>query len=871
MAYRTKTGIRVAVLTAGLSLIASANPRNRETGARLPMPRLAGINSTVCVVLDDGTGRCWGDNSHGQTGGGGDAPFADKSLPVQVINLHQAVSISVGQNHACAVLADPGASVYCWGDKSFGQLGTGAQNGAQSPTAVFSGVTNAIAVAAGGLHTCALLVGGTVTCWGSNTAGQIQNAPIGGVVTTPTTQTLSRPAIAITAGYQHTCALLVDSTVFCWGSNVRSQLGLGTLSANGSGHVPGVTGAVQISAGSYTTCALLANGTVECWGDGTTGQFGNGTSSDHSEAVAVTGLTDAVEIQTGYGGAHTCAVRAGGTVQCWGANNFGALGDGTTTTRYTPVTVVGLSNIVEVVALQWTTCALDVTGVVHCWGYNGDGQLGNGTTLNSPVPGTVNGIAGSIGARGIAVGGNFVCARRGNGAVSCWGKNADGELGDGLTTDSPNPVQIANISDAVAVTAGASHACLLHASGAVSCWGADLNGELGNGGNSSAFDAPVAVVGVSNAVGIAAGTGFTCALIVDGTVRCWGENGVGELGTSGFAGSPIPISIAGLHNVVAISAGANHACAVLAGGSMQCWGSNSFWQLGNGGSGPSSVGPVPVVGMNQAISVTAGVNETCAVLADGGVDCWGENQFGEVGDSTTQDRSVPTPVIGISDAVGVSVGTYNACALHVEGNVSCWGNGIDSQLGTADDVNAVTYNVPASVIGSFTTVKGIQIPIPMSFAIAVAGGEGLENCVIQVGGQPRCWGTNANGDIGDGGGETSQARPAIVNSFTANVEPNATICFGGRLANVTALVNCPSGGWVYVNLTLQQGSISGFAFALTTCKGGLDEIPMEVVPLSFNGFQAGASTAKVEAVVVEKGQVTEDQHWTRAVTLSVKH
>jgi alpha-tubulin suppressor-like RCC1 family protein len=378
------------------------------------------------------------------------------------------------------------------------------------------------------------------------------------------------------------------------------------------------------------------------------------------------------------GDSHTCALISDGSVQCWGDNLYGQLGDGGTTPSSIPVLVTGLSNTATAIAAGFDhSCALISDGSVQCWGDNLYGQLGDGTSVNfSSTPVLVSGISTAVAIAG-STGGFQTCALLSDGSVRCWGYNADGELGDGGTTPSSIPVTVSSIGAATAIAAGGLHTCALISDGSVQCWGDNSNGELGDGGTTPS-SIPVLVTGLSNtATAIAAGFDHTCALLIDGSVQCWGDNSNGQLGDGGTTPSSIPVLVTGLSNTAtAIAAGFSHSCALLSDGSVQCWGDNFYGQLGDGTTTDSSI-PVTVSGIITVMAIATGDFHTCAVFSDGSVQCWGDNSFGQLGNGTSTGpdtcnssacSTIPVPVSGILAANLVHWGSSDPSVAIINAN-----------------------------------------------------------------------------------------------------------------------------------------------------------------------------------------------------------
>lgn len=349
-----------------------------------------------------------------------------------------ATSIATGANHSCSVLSD--AQLACWGGNDRGQLGTGNMTGRTSPN-VIAGLTNVSKVAAGGRFTCAVLTDQTARCWGANTNGQLGNGGSSDSLV-PATVTGLTGVSQIALGTSHACAIVSDGAVRCWGANANGQLGNGdgTLSDSSTPvSVAGITGATALQAGIDSTCALLSGGTVKCWGNGSNGRLGNGLTDRSTTPVDVTGLTGVTSL--GGGAAHVCAVTAA-TLKCWGLNISGQLGDGTTTERLTPTATTGLSGVRVVSGGLSTgsTCVTLTNGTVQCWGINTSGQLGDGTFNQHTSPAAVEGVSG---VHQISSGSNFVCTLAGNATLRCWGNNSVSQLGDRTAMTTPTPVETA--------------------------------------------------------------------------------------------------------------------------------------------------------------------------------------------------------------------------------------------------------------------------------------------------------------------------------------------------------------------------------------------------------------------------------------------
>ena len=345
----------------------------------------------------------------------------------------------------------------------------------------------------------------------------------------------------VTAGSGHSCAVLQDQTMRCWGANGRGQLGDGsTMDRPSPVVVSGLAGVADASAGLSFTCARLQNGQVWCWGQNGFGQLGNDSRMDSPIPVMVPGITTAVSVDTS--GNHACARLSNGQAMCWGSNVSGEQGDGTTTTLRMPVFVSNLSNALDV-DVGWTsfTCAARDTGQVACWGANNFWQLGSrGGDASSPREvGTVGSVVDVAGGWGHA------CTLSSTGEVWCWGRLGDaGQLGNGQFSGSRDPVSVMIGADGVQIDAGANFTCTLHADARVRCWGSNADGQLGDASTINRAT-PVLISGLTNVTQLSTGVAHACALS-SGQAWCWGRNESGELGDTTTTNRSAPVQVQGL-------------------------------------------------------------------------------------------------------------------------------------------------------------------------------------------------------------------------------------------------------------------------------------------------------------------------------------
>lgn len=753
-----------------------------------------------------------------------------------------APQLSAGRTHTCALSAT--GVVVCWGANAHGQLGDGTTESSLRPgrPVEFADGFVPVSIAAGHSHTCALSGDGRVVCWGLGSSGQL-GVDLGDerVRLQPSTE-VALPdgalAVSIAAGGAHTCAVLVTGWAACWGSDTAGQLGGGNAWSSDAGavetdddaraagaHDPVVVdlpdgAVVRLAAGALHTCALSDVGTVYCWGRNTDGQLGIGRSGPGAgldapaDAVVMPGGATAIAVAAGV--THTCAVLQTGEITCWGGNAGGQLGDGTRgrdagTDR--PVGPVGLppgSAAVEVVAGVRHTCALAADGTVTCWGQTASLWPADDDPppagLDHLVPGPALSLPAGTSVRGLVSGTTHACALLGNGDATCWGANAAGQLGDGTTESTSEPVARLRVGGSfapVAMGLGASHTCVVSAAGDVRCWGSNEHGQLGGSPGTDAVAPRTPVRLPTAALTVSAGARHTCAVTADGSVACWGDDAGGQLGPARVPSASddteaaveeqpgVDADAPGIRIVdlpvpaVAVAAGAQRSCAVLQTREVACWGGLGDDALGDDADARAVV-VLDLPERSGAVTVSTDDDHTCALLSTGGVACWShrlttedaDEDAGEGADEGAGDgagegdgpggaglASRAPVLLDLAPATGVALDGSTVCARHGDGTTTCVSIDDDSEpavspspvepgpiraLALGDGRTCSVSDAAALMCRETAGGPLAELDVPGARAVtSVALGSG-HGCVLLAGGAMACWGANEVGQIGDG-------------------------------------------------------------------------------------------------------------------------
>jgi alpha-tubulin suppressor-like RCC1 family protein len=785
------------------------------------------LGASAFAILFAGLGACGGSSGGSITSSTGSGGSPAPNLSGSVTGQNRVVTNQIYSYSAAASDTTPASYSWAWGDGTTDAAsasaatrtkvwrGAGNYTASLTLTSTSGGTTTADQavsvvdhpISSGAQHSCAILSDNTVACWGQNNAGQLGDGTTfgGNSGFLPKVVPGLNNVISLAARGYGTCAAKIDGTVWCWGS-------YGFTSS--PSQVTAITNAVALSATAEHVCALQRAGTVKCFGGSNFGALGDGTLfHGWSDVVQVANLTDAISIAAGYG--NTCAIKANQTVVCWGYGLAGTNGGSSTANSAAPIAVAGVTNANSLVVGESLACAVLVNGTVTCWGNAGSSlsatysraQAISSTTVTSGTPTTLSGINNVA---SLTLGRYHACALKTDHTVECWGTNSY----DGVVHSTPFAVIDTNaqaLKNVQAISAGWDHTCALKFSGVVYCWGSNSYGQLGDG---LKVNSPIAQPVVMSAFGsnpaplgsiaVTSGSFFACSLKVNGTVACWGIDYSGEVGQLGNGTNDASFNTAGLvknqtgtnslTGVSFIDAGAKHACAVVS-GKVVCWGDNSFGQLGNGTTVSSNL-PVEALNLNSVESVSAGDYHTCALKTDATVVCWGDGRYGSIGGNVSS--SVPIAVAGIAGVKSLATGAAHTCALKITGTVYCWGYDFVGFDSTAPVQKAGLSNIAEITVGTY------------------AG----STCAVKDTGTVFCWGSGGNGQLSAGAVWTNSGTPVQMNNLG-----NVSIASAGALHSCTLRV----GGAVACWGSNGSGQLGDGTYSSTAYPSGL---PSEVVGIN---------------------------------------
>ncbi|MCB1538760.1 MAG: hypothetical protein KDJ49_07310 [Alphaproteobacteria bacterium] len=727
----------------------------------------------ACGILMDDTMRCWGYNGYGQLGYNSGV---NTNLPTALYGSFATTTwkdVFSGSNTICAIRKTDNV-MFCWGYNAYGEVGDGTTTNRTIPQTLDS---------SGGWDTTAWDSAGAVFygfcairssdkhmfCWGRNTYGELGNGSTDGSLTAhatpaPLTSTGGWDTTAwksVGGGANHFCAVRnSDSKMFCWGRNIYGALGTGDTTdqsvptALGGGF--STTAWKSMQGYDLGSCALRSDNVIYCWG------YGRGNGSSSSAVSVPTALGDGFDTTTwsafGTGTYQTCAIRASDSqMYCWGSNGFGALGTGDYTNAYTPVSLAGVggwsgASWKGVAAGTYFACGIMQDDTLVCWGRNQYGQLAN-NLFNRSVPGTLATAGGwdTTAWSHIGASVNFACGiRASDSKIYCWGEGSYGNLGNNPADQggSYEPTALTSTGGFDAMTWSAVSAfnpsvCALRSSDShMFCWGYNAYGQLGDGTTTShTTPASLSSTGgwdttVWESLATSSQANHFCAIRAsDHRIFCWGYNWAGQLGdgTTTSSSVPIPLSSSGGWDTTqwkSVSVGNANTCAIrLSDEHLFCWGGGGYYALGNGGGANTSV-PVSLSSSGgwdtmQWSKVAVGYFGACAIRkSDSQMFCWGYNAFGQVGDGTTANKTIPTALGGGFSAtawsdVGVSGSPARTCAIRTsDKHMYCWGDNRDGELGDGTTTNRTTPVALTTTNGwDATTWSGLALGVSFTLGI----------------------------------------------------------------------------------------------------------------------------------------------------------
>ncbi|UXR65995.1 hypothetical protein EZJ49_07005 [Bdellovibrio bacteriovorus] len=616
-------------------------------------------------------------------------------------------------------------------------------------------------ISRGSDFSCGISTGGVLKCWGENAS--LQLGAVGPSKSKPTVVDSGVQYKELELGTTSGCAITTAGIVKCWGGGAALA------------EVDAPTTYKKIARGTSHACGITTTGVLKCWGKNDYAQMGTGSTSPAATTFAPTELDAGVLYKDVTAGAyHSCAITTDNDLKCWGTNSsLQALGTGAS-----PVAITVVDSGVEyrqVSAGSSHTCAITMDDKLKCWGYNASGQVGDGLGVGNSA---VTVIDAAVSYSSVSAGGGHTCAiTKSESHLKCWGGGDYGELGTNSTAKMLVPTLVSDAGYA-AVSAGVVGTCGLQSSGVMFCWGENSSGQNGDG-MASLSSVPIVVDSGEKYQLMDAGILYhVCGITTAGVLKCWGNNGNGQVGDKSTVTKSFPVEVDRGVKYKAVSPGNYHTCGITVDGILKCWGANgTSKRLGDGETTHRST-PKAVNSAEKFLKVSAGNDSSCALTDQKKIMCWGLNDVGQLGNGTTDTAGSPQFVDSTDSFKDIVVsGGKAACALTEAGALKCWG-GVAHFV--PEDVDAGTVYVSLNRSGNNfcgKTQAGVYNcwsngSYPTSFTAQPADpgfvhqefGVGFgHKCALTSTQDIRCWGSGADGQLGNGA-QVTQASPVPVSS-----------------------------------------------------------------------------------------------------------
>ena len=693
----------------------------------------------------------WGYNNYGQLG---DNTFINKSTPVSILG-NKKTFCQIFKYGNASVAIDKNGNIWGWGGNQYGVSSNyrGVYN-YTTPNKIYPDKLRVYKLAAGPGHSIGLDYFGRIWSWGNNQGGQLGNNQNPMMRNTPVSLLgVNKTFCKISAGNLITLAIDKNGLTWAWGLNVNGVLGINstTNKSTPTSILGNRKTFCKISVGNTSALVIDKNGQIWGWGYNLFGGLGDNSASNKSTPVSILGNKKTFcEISITY--YHTISIDKGGQIWTWGYNNLGQLGINSTANRSTPVSILGdKKTFCKVSSGLFNSLGIDKSGQVWSWGYNVFGQLGNSSTTNRCTPVSIHGTKKTF--CKITSGYYHTMAIDKNGQVWGWGYNLYGQLGIGTITSARTPVSILGNKKTFCDIFAKAHTTIAYDNyGYIWGWGLNSFGNITNNDGLIKIT-PVSIYN-NNKTFCKISTGFNTSLSIDknGLVWGWGYNNQGQIGDNSDTVRYTPVSILGtLKTFCNITGGRLSSGGIDKNGLVWGWGYNGVGMLGNNSTTAVRT-PVSVLGNRKTFcQISFGYYTLMGIDKNGLVWGWGNNPYGQIGDSSITNRSTPVSILGARKTFcQISSGYWHSAAIDKNGRVWCWGSNNYGQIG---DNTVTSRRTPVSILGATKTFCEIDTSFHHTLAIDKNG---------KVWG----WGYNNYGQLGNNSLVSARTPVLIAGSKT---------------------------------------------------------------------------------------------------------